>query len=290
MTPTDLLNLRLTPEQFMAMSYVVARKWDGKHHVRTEDLAMVLGCGVRKAALVISSLIEAGLIIRIRRGVYEIKATKRAEEVHTDAEEVHGGALPWYVDKQTSTDYMAREVTDVTSLGGVAPVKGIELITEKRAVRNSYDDGDDLAGFGLTEPRQPKAKPKPKRAELQFHRSVPRSEWTMQHVAKEFRMRVSQLGLEAATGGIIGLGTNGNRLAMALSQWQSDYQIKPQDAATILDQFFADSSQTSRISNDFPAYTIYLDYLKRNIDRTRGTEISDDYREKVKAQVLPWQK
>lgn len=157
-------------------------------------------------------------------------------------------------------------------------------------------EGDDLSGVGMVTPRKSltervktslKRKPRVPTA----HREVDRSQWTMEFVAKEFRIRCKELDpltVETWRTRVVISPTGGNEMTMALKAWQAQYGITPQEAATCLDQFFADTKNTDRIDSQTPAYKHYLHYLKTHVDRLRMNTVTDADMDRVTSQVFPW--
>ena len=160
--------------------------------------------------------------------------------------------------------------------------------------RDDYEiEGDDLGGPGLIEDRPPaKSRHRAKRRYKvpATHRDTPREDWTMDFVAKEFRLRLQKakpLTLDNwRTAGVIGIGTGGNRMLLALKKWEFEYGITPQEAALLVDRFFDDPRQVSRIDNDIPAYRIFMEYLKRNIDGLRKRNVDPEFDAWIESQVI----
>ena len=157
-------------------------------------------------------------------------------------------------------------------------------------------EGDDLGGVGLTAPRKSlaervKTSLKRKPRVPVAHREIPREQWTMEFVAKEFRIRCKELDpvtVETWRTRVVISPTGGNEMTMALKAWQAQYGITPQEAATLLDDFFADPQQTDKIDSQTPAYKHFLQYLKTHIDRLRMDTVTDADMDRITSQVFPW--
>jgi hypothetical protein len=171
-------------------------------------------------------------------------------------------------------------------------VTGIEVIVEEKVGRYDYEtEGSDLGGVGFIgeRPAAPAKKPpKPPK----YRNLVPREEWTMNEVASEFRYRAAMFTPKAgAWDDPINLrGANhsgGNSLLMALKVWAGK-GLTPQDAASLLEDFFADSRETAKITNAFPAYKLYLAYIQKHIDTLLAGKVTPEYIDHIEEQDISW--
>ena len=149
-----------------------------------------------------------------------------------------------------------------------------------------YEDPDeiDTAGIGRIEAPPKPTKRKPTKTVPSLHRQVPREEWDMNFVAKEFKHRYQPIAMRR---NLIG-GGGDKQLGMILRKWQADYGLTPQQAATLCDDFFADEREVARISNDPPAFRQWLNYVKKNFDRVSASQITTADIERVEAQEVPF--
>lgn len=284
----EILSMGLSPDQIVTVLYLRTRHLGGEIHARTADVAAVLGCGYRKAASVIASLINTNVIVRVVRGIYRF-----ADDLQQRAEEVHTGALQVFVYKPQANSHAVEPASQALT-GDSPPLGGMKgNVIQMR----DYDDGDDdLGGVGLTEERTTPAQRR--RAEREERKRAPKpytelppSQWTMDHVVGEFRKRfraISPRTIQNWRDGRIHNMTGGNRLGMALRKWSADADVTPEEAMTALDWFFADEAEMSRFTNDFPAYTLYLAYLGRSLSRLRADAPDEAFEEYARNQALPW--
>ena len=277
--------LDLPPAEFKA-AHVLARA----SRLRTVEIAELVGITERHARRVLAHLLGAGLIERETRGLYRL--------VRSGERTSMSGNLFGYM--ATSSKAVLPEDTSYLQSGGDIPPRGMNDTKETSVARDDYEtEGDDLGGLGLTEPRPSltkrvttakaeAARPKVPAA----HRDVSRDRWTMDFVAKEFRLRARDFGAQPTIATwrerTVINPTGGNSLVMTLKAWQAQQGITPQEAATLLDRFFDDPKQTDRIDSSIEAYRIYLDYLKRNVDLLRRESTSAHVRDLIDSQVISW--
>lgn len=265
----------LTPDEFMAYHYIKSRVFHGQSYTRTSDLAEILKCQERKARRIVASLVEKGCIRRAMRSLYEVVPFEDSTNLKT-------------VSTDLSAHSKAYKLEDMPSKTSNEVLQGAEYRPESTGgiEVKYYDDDSQLGGVGLVEPKQEKKPAK----NTKYHRTIPRSEWNMQHVGKEFRLRLSQLNrgsVDSWRSPVIGVANESTRLVQALYKWQSDYGITPEEAATLLDEFF-ESDEVTRISNELPPYRLYMQYIKVNIDKLRSRTVTSDVLEEIGGQVLPW--
>lgn len=268
----------LTPDEFMAYHYIKSREFRGQSYTRTSDLADILKCQERKARRIVASLIQKGCIRRAMRSLYEVVPFEDSVDLKT-------------VSTDLSAHSKASKLEDMPSKTSNEVLQGAEYRPESTGgiVVKYYDDDSQLGGIGQLEPKQVK-KPAKTAKSTKYHRTIPRSEWTMQHVGKEFRLRLAQINRGSADSWrspVIGVANESTRLVQALYKWQSEYGITPEEAAILLDEFF-ESDDVSRISNELPPYRLYMQYIKVNIDKLRARTVTSDVLEEIGGQVLPW--
>lgn len=285
-TVNDLLLLRLDPQEFMAACYILTQTDHDLAVVKTSAIAQVVGVTDRQARRLVARLIEAGVLTRVQRGIYRVqhpgKGTGESAEKDTVVPERTGESVSGSVYSHMAIDDMATKTPNGVLVERSAPVKGYKILRGS-IMPISYDDGDDLGGFGLTEPRRSASKRSPSKPP-KFHREVPRSDWNMRYVAKEFR---HQLQPHAMRLRLIG-GGGDDKLVKALMTWQGQYGVSVEDAATLVDDFFADPSETGRLCNEVDAWRQFLIYAKRNVDRLRDAVVDEDYLASLDAQEVPF--
>jgi hypothetical protein len=276
----DLRALKLSPNATaIAVIMVDSATAQGRAYARTVDIVDELGISRPTAQRAIAELITAGFMSRVVRGVYQICVS---EEVSPVSEERSPVSVSRYVRTTNSHKQETKEIPNGIS-GADAPKapnenpKGITVVT--------YDDGDDLGGVGMVEPK-PEPEPRKRRRSVpSLHRNVPREQWTMDFVYKEFNHR---LFLWSRKTGKDLPGDQEKPLKAALRTWALDYGLTPQEAATLCDRFFDSTMETAKFGKGQPVYRQFLYYVKVNLTGLRGTVISDEFVESLYEQDVPW--
>lgn len=267
-----LRRLAPTPNA-LAIALLLVEHVDAKGCItaRTVDIAEEVGISRPTAQRAIAELITAGFMTRLVRGRYQLSMSELCQSVSEERSLV---SEPEYV-RTTSNSQEVKEVPNGTS-GAEAP-KGITLRT--------YDDGDDIGGVGRIESKSPPVPRKRATPVPSNHRSVPRSEWTMDFVYKEFTHR---LWLWQRTTGKTLPGDQDKPLKSVLRKWALDYGLTPQEAAELCDRFFDDPKQTVLFGKGWIVYRQFLYYVKVNLMDVRGTVITEDFRDSLYQQEVPW--
>lgn len=285
-----LRRLGLAPNSLAVGLFLMDHADDhGRITARSADLAEEMDMGLRTVQIAVRELIDSGFMSRVRRGSYQIDlsalaprqetAQQTAHEVHAGAQEVQLAASKRYVRTTTSTSDNDETANAVSSERGRAPgtPKGITMI--------AYDDGEGLGGLGRVDGHS-SAKDARRNAKVpDLHREVPRDQWTMSFVVKEFKHRLWQW--QRSSGKSL-VGDHTKSLAPALNRLAKTSTLTVQEAAALCDMFFDDQRETARLGKGVLAYVQFLQYVKVNVDQIRGTVVTDEYRESVMSQELPW--
>jgi DNA-binding transcriptional regulator YhcF (GntR family) len=134
---------------------------------------------------------------------------------------------------------------------------------EKAMPIGKYDDGDDLVGFGLIEPREQEL-PKIKKNDPKTRGKRPQHEWTPMDVAAEFSYRVGRL-YPWLPGTV-----NVSRLSGALAKWRKQFNTTALIELELLNLFMADDSNFRNIGTEAPnLYKSYLASFNRNMNKAR---------------------
>lgn len=266
-----LLHMGLSPQQFMA-ACVLLESLDGDTaQASIEDVASALGSSYSTAARVVNSLVEIGVFLRPMRGVILLPQLSPVRvQTSNDVDTTLTGENSKYVQQTRVTSShmtLALEEPNGSSNLGAAPptTKGIHIMPI------SIDDGDDLGGVGMTEPRKIAPKKRPRKEIVKFHRLTPREQWDMTLVAKEFRHR-----LTLARPDILGGAGDGKSLTAALNKWQQDHGLTPMIAADAVDSFF-DSDVVSTLKESPSPYQVFLRFLQKNYRSIARSDIDDDW-------------
>lgn len=172
----------------------------------------------------------------------------------------------------TSHDYRSRSKKtikplvpnsqDSNQLKDFRNTEGVSLKEVKVPMRN-YDDGDDLAGFGLVEPKDSPQKKLSKR-DPKTRGKRPEHEWTPMDVAAEFSFRVGRkYPLLPGT-------VNVRALSGALSKFRKQYGTTALIELELLRIFMADESNFKSIGDEAPnLYKLYLASFGKKMNQAR---------------------
>ena len=151
---------------------------------------------------------------------------------------------------------------DSYQLKDIRNTEGVSLKEVKVPMRN-YDDGDDLAGFGLVEPKDEPAKKISKR-DPKTRGKRPEHEWTPMDVAAEFSFRVGRkYPLLPGT-------VNVRALSGALSKFRKQYGTTALIELELLRLFMADERNFKQIGDEAPnLYKLYLASFGKKMNQAR---------------------
>ena len=127
----------------------------------------------------------------------------------------------------------------------------------------NYDDGEDLAGFGLVEPKDaPQAKVR--KSDPKTRGKRPQHEWTPMDVAAEFSFLVGRkYPLLPGT-------VNVKQLSGALAKFRKQYDTTALIELELLRLFMADERNFRSIGDEAPhLYKLYLASFRTNMNRAR---------------------
>lgn len=133
----------------------------------------------------------------------------------------------------------------------------------KIPMRKYEDDGDDLAGFGLVEERDP-PQPKVRKSDPRTRGKRPEHEWTPMDVAAEFSYRVGKrYPLLPGT-------VNVRQLSGALSKFRKQYNTTALIELELLRLFMADERNFEQIGDEAPfLYKKYLASFGKKMNQAR---------------------
>ena len=175
-------------------------------------------------------------------------------------------------DYRASHDYKTRSQSinkplvpnnqDSYQLKDIRNTEGVSLKEVKVPMRN-YDDGDELAGFGLIEPKDEPAKKISKR-DPKTRGKRPEHEWTPMDVAAEFSFRVGRkYPLLPGT-------VNVRALSGALSKFRKQYGTTALIELELLRLFMADERNFKTIGDEAPnLYKLYLSSFGKKMNQAR---------------------
>jgi len=172
----------------------------------------------------------------------------------------------------TSHDYRSRSKKtikplvpnsqDSNQLKDIRNTEGVSL-KEIRVPMRNYDDGNDLAGFGLVEPKDAPQQKLSKR-DPKTRGKRPEHEWTPMDVAAEFSFRVGRkYPLLPGT-------VNVRALSGALSKFRKQYGTTALIELELLRLFIADDSNFKQIGDEAPhLYKLYLASFGKKMNQAR---------------------
>lgn len=133
----------------------------------------------------------------------------------------------------------------------------------KVPMRKYEDDGDDLAGFGLIEPKDA-PQPKIRKSDPKTRGKRPEHEWTPMDVAAEFSFQVGRkYPLLPGTVSV-------KSLSGALAKFRKQYQTTPLIELELLRLFMADESNFKNIGDEAPfLYKMYLASFGKKMNQAR---------------------
>ena len=130
-------------------------------------------------------------------------------------------------------------------------------------MRKWEDDGEDLAGFGLVEPKDA-PQPKIRKSDPKTRGKRPEHEWTPMDVAAEFSYRVGKkYPLLPGTVSV-------KQLSGALAKFRKQYATTPLIELELLRLFMADESNFKNIGDEAPfLYKLYLSSFGKKMNQAR---------------------
>jgi hypothetical protein len=173
---------------------------------------------------------------------------------------------------RTSHDYKSRSKKtikplvpnsqDSNQLKDIRNTEGVSL-KEIRVPMRNYDDGDELAGFGLVEPKDAPQQKLSKR-DPKTRGKRPEHEWTPMDVAAEFSFRVGRkYPLLPGT-------VNVRALSGALSKFRKQYGTTALIELELLRMFMADEYNFKSIGDEAPnLYKLYLASFGKKMNQAR---------------------
>ena len=139
----------------------------------------------------------------------------------------------------------------------------IQLKEIQVPMRKYEDDGDNLAGFGLVEPKDA-PQPKIRRSDPKTRGRRPEHEWTPMDVAAEFSYQVGRkYPLLPGT-------VNVKTLSGALAKFRKQYETTPLLELELLRIFMADESNFRNIGDEAPfLYKMFLSSFGKKMNQAR---------------------
>lgn len=197
----------------------------------------------------------------------EAKTTKLSKSGRT----THGNVT----DCPPTTDYLLPVVVEANSnkknttcslpAEGVSSVKKEKnQVSRKESMRRDYDDGEDLAGVGSTEPDE--VQPQIKKNDPKTRGRRPNSEWTPGDVAAEFSFLVGKK-YPWLPGTV-----NVYKLSRVLAKYRKDYQTSALIELELLRLFMANDRNFKDVGSEAPyLYKKFLASFRTNMGQARSS-------------------
>lgn len=269
--PEEAYGSGLTDYQFRLLAYLCSLGEPGRPlGASVEQMATSTGgVAVKTVRRALAALEEAGYIQRERtkkaggmRGPDRIALILGDSNVHTLGDSnVHTTH-----DKVTnSSDSQLSPVSKVSYKEDTSYLLNPEGVRERGVVvlvRKGYDDGDDLAGFGLLEPKE-EAKTV-KKSDPKTRGRRPQSEWTAMDVASEFSFLVGRK-FPWLPGSV-----NVHILSRALAKYRAQYETTALLELELLRIFMADEYNFKDVGTEAPhLYKRYLASFRTQMNKAR---------------------
>ena len=181
----------------------------------------------------------------------------------------------WASNVRTSHDYRSRSINtnkplvpnsqDSNQLKDIRNTEGVSMKEIRLPMRRWEDDGDNLAGFGLVEPRDAES-PKIRKSDPRTRGKRPEHEWSAMDVAAEFSYRVGKrFPLLPGT-------VNVRQLAGALNKFRKQYQTTALVELELLKLFMSDENNFRNVGDEAPhLYKLYLASFGKKMNQARET-------------------
>ena len=269
--PAEAYTANLTDYQFRLLATICHLQGSGgRFKTSVAELGIQTGkTSDRTVRTALKALEEAGFLTRSQsRRANGFKGMDWYEVV----ENYRTGAENYRTENyRTSHDYRSRsQIVDkplVPNRQDSYKLKDIEekdfLKEIKVPMRKWEDDGDDLAGFGLVEPREAK-QPRIRKSDPKTRGKRPEHEWTPMDVAAEFSYQVGRLyPLLPGT-------VNVKSLSGALAKFRGQYNTTALIELELLRLFIADERNFDQIGDEAPfLYKKYLASFGKKMNQAR---------------------
>jgi len=227
--------------------------------------------------------VRRGLLALEKAGFIKRTKTRRAngfrgiDLLDITGPEIATGTLEAQIERasnvRTSHDYRSRSsITnkslvpnskDSNQLKDIRNTEGVSMKEIRVPMRKWEDDGDDLAGFGLVEPKD-EPSPKIRKSDPRTRGKRPEHEWSAMDVAAEFSYRVGKrYPLLPGT-------VNVRQLSGALSKFRKQYNTTALIELELLRLFLTDENNFRNIGDEAPfLYKMYLASFGKKMNQAR---------------------
>jgi len=265
----------VTPNEFTAAHFLASV---GGRSGPTE-VATALGVSPATAKRALAGLVDKGLIERISRGHYrlcwmDLEGSPMTSEGSPMT--LQGSGCDVYMTTSTS-QYDCIEVPDGTSIQGVNPPQEVFHV-------KGFPVADDLPPGKLSLPPENKPRRRGNGATaMRGWREDPPEAWTVEHVAREFGMRLKDHNL-AVPWNRLPMYYNGKELRAALLEAQRDHGVTVEQMVSAMDTFFAKPLRIRSGANFVGVFMTFMsDHLARSGKSTQEP-ITDEYIKQLEAE------
>ena len=275
--PLEAYSANLTDFQFRLLAVICHLSGsEGRLQASAESLGIASGNVTEKTVRRgLVALEEAGFIKRTktkRRNGYRGKDVLDITSPQVTSGPVEAQDI-WASNVRTSHDYRSRSIItnkslvpnskDSNQLKDIRNTEGVSMKEIRVPMRKWEDDGDNLAGFGLVEPKDAPST-KVRKSDPRTRGKRPEHEWTAMDVAAEFSYRVGKrYPLLPGT-------VNVRQLSGALSKFRKQYNTTALIELELLRLFLTDENNFRNIGDEAPfLYKMYLASFGKKMNQAR---------------------
>ena len=246
----DLWHYGLSPQEFMAAHYL--QRVSGRASGR--EVADHLGISERGGRRVLTSLVEKGLIQRVRHGRFALLWLAETRPLVAESR-------PWVAETKVLSSSRSTTSTQVGMSNDIPTSASRPL--EGEHIEKRFPLADDLEPGRLKPKPEKSSRKTPFKMPDKYHRiTQPREEWGVPHVVKEFHIRYQHAFPESI------YVVEGKSLSVMLNWSQSAHGITVPQMLTALDQFF--THHAHKVGDDESPTRAFLGYFKRYIQEQPG--------------------
>lgn len=266
----ELLDMGLSPTQFMTAAAL--ERAHGR--MGPSELAEIIGASLATAKRTLRALVDKGLITRTNRGRYDLNwMTLEGSSVTLEGSPV---TLSRSVEKTVSTSRQSFlvEPNGSTSQHAEPPREGY--------VVRGFPMADDIIPGKISstsdDPPAPKRKRSTRQSAMRGWREDPVEDWTIEHIAREFRMRLQQAN-RSTDWTDLPMYFDGKSLRNALALAVEEHGATVDDMRRALDDFFRQPPKAANGKALIAKFLVTLSSSRIAAERAaalQGESLTDD--------------
>jgi Helix-turn-helix domain len=295
--PQGAYSSNLTDYQFRLLAFMCLNSGsDGRLQASVAELGSQTGKSSDRTVRDALKALEA-------KGFFTVVNTRRAngykgKNIYQLTVDYPSGVSQLTVDYPSSPDKVIissdSNITDIQLVPSSNTTNSNKLKYSESEIRREilipmkgYDDGEDLAGYGLVEDRDA-PQPKIRKNDPRTRGKRPEHEWTAMDVAAEFSYRVGRkFPLLPGT-------VNVKQLSGALAKFRTQYQTTPLLELELLRLFMADERNFTDVGDEAPylykrflaSFRTKMNQARENLGLSRIASKEFDESPKISASVL----